>query len=507
MTLVFRVLSFPFMISPSYEQFLESLEHGNLVPVWEEVLTDYDTPVSVFRKIDSPDYSFLFESVEGGDKWARYSFLGTDPSVVFRSKGRNIEIVRSGGETETFTGDPILALRNLLSCYRPVSSEELPRFHGGAVGYFGYDMVRFIENIPDTSPDELGLWDSIYMIMDTVLAFDNVTSKIKIISNAYVPDVENAKEEYEKSLAKIAELKNKLKSSLDGAFTNGVSGGVSEEEFKLESNFEPAEFKDAILRTKDYIKSGDIIQAVISQRWKTELRVDPFDLYRALRILNPSPYMFFLRMGDEILTGSSPEVMVRVEGKRIASRPIAGTRPRGKTVSEDDSLAAELIADPKERAEHIMLVDLARNDLGRVSDTGSVRVDEFMIVERYSHVMHIVSNVTALLADGADAFDVIKATFPAGTLSGAPKVRAMEIIEETEPATRGAYGGCVCYFSFSGNMDSCITIRTFVIKDGKIYIQAGAGIVADSNPETEYQETVNKVKALVKSVELAEDGL
>ena len=495
------------MISPSYEQFLENLKRGNLVPVWEEFLADYDTPVSVFKKIDSSDYSFLFESVEGGDKWARYSFLGIAPSIVLRSKGRNVEIIRSGEKAETLTGDPILVLRDLLSCYKPVSSEDLPRFHGGAVGYFGYDMVRFIENIPDTSPDDLKLWDSIYMVMDTVLAFDNVTSKVKIISNAYVPDINDAREQYEKSLAKIAQLKDRLRNSAVATFSDNLSPDDTEEEFKLESNFEPAQFKEAVLRTKEYIKSGDIIQAVISQRWKTDLRVDPFDLYRALRILNPSPYMFYLRMGDEILTGSSPEVMVRVEGKRIASRPIAGTRPRGKTVSEDDGLADELIADPKERAEHIMLVDLARNDLGRVSATGSVRVDEFMIVERYSHVMHIVSNVRALLAEGADAFDVIKATFPAGTLSGAPKVRAMEIIEETEPGTRGAYGGCVCYFSFSGNMDSCITIRTFVIKDGEIYIQAGAGIVADSNPETEYQETVNKVKALVKSVELAEGGL
>ena len=470
-------------------------------------MADYDTPVSVFKKIDSSDYSFLFESVEGGDKWARYSFLGIAPSIVLRSKGRNVEIIRSDGESETLTGDPILVLRDLLSCYKPVSSEDLPRFHGGAVGYFGYDMVRFIENIPDTSPDDLKLWDSIYMVMDTVLAFDNVTNKVKIISNAYVPDINEAREQYEKSLAKIAQLKDRLRNSVVATFSDNLSPDDTEEEFKLESNFEPAQFKEAVLRTKEYIKSGDIIQAVISQRWKTDLRVDPFDLYRALRILNPSPYMFYLRMGDEILTGSSPEVMVRVEGKRIASRPIAGTRPRGKTVSEDDGLADELIADPKERAEHIMLVDLARNDLGRVSETGSVRVDEFMIVERYSHVMHIVSNVRALLAEGADAFDVIKATFPAGTLSGAPKVRAMEIIEETEPGTRGAYGGCVCYFSFSGNMDSCITIRTFVIKGGEIYIQAGAGIVADSNPETEYQETVNKVKALVKSVELAEGGL
>ena len=281
-----------------------------------------------------------------------------------------------------------------------------------------YDMVRFIENIPDTSPDDLKLWDSIYMVMDTVLAFDNVTNKIKIISNAYVPDINDAREQYEKSLAKIAQLKDRLRNSVVATFSDNLSLEDTEEEFKLESNFEPAQFKEAVLRTKEYIKSGDIIQAVISQRWKTDLRVDPFDLYRALRILNPSPYMFYLRMGDEILTGSSPEVMVRVEGKRIASRPIAGTRPRGKTVSEDDGLADELIADPKERAEHIMLVDLARNDLGRVSETGSVRVDEFMIVERYSHVMHIVSSVTALLAEGADAFDVIKATFPAGTLSG-----------------------------------------------------------------------------------------
>ena len=497
----------PPMVFPSYEQFLENLKRGNLVPVWEEVLADYDTPVSVFRKTGSSEYSFLLESVEGGDQWARYSFLGSEPSIIFRSKGRSVEIIRSGEDPETFTADPIEALRELLSRYRPVFSPQLPRFHGGAVGYFGYDMVRFIENIPDTSPDELNLWDSIYMIADTVLAFDNVTNRIKIISNAYVPDMKFAKREYEKSLAKITELKNKLENSAAKAFSNGFPKDSSVEEFRLESNFKPAQFEEAVLKTKEYIKSGDIIQAVISQRWKTDLKVDPFDLYRALRVLNPSPYMFYLKMGDEILTGSSPEVMVRVEGERIASRPIAGTRPRGESVSEDERLASELIEDPKERAEHIMLVDLARNDLGRVSETGSVRVDEFMVVERYSHVMHIVSNVTGRLCQGADAFDVIKATFPAGTLSGAPKVRAMEIIEETEPATRGAYGGCVCYFGFSGNMDSCITIRTFVIKNGKIYIQAGAGIVADSNPETEYQETVNKVKALVKSVELAEAGL
>lgn len=495
------------MISPSYEQFQKSLERGNLVPVWEEILADCDTPVSVFRKMGSADYSFLLESVEGGEKWARYSFIGTEPSAVFRSKGEKIEIMRGDATTESFAGDPISALRELLASYRPVSPEDLPRFHGGAVGYFGYDTIRFIEDIPDDSPDDLGLWDSVYMIADTILAFDNVTHKIKIISNAYVPDPAKAEEEYEKSLAKIAELKNRLTAPAPREAADGIPAGVPEGKFELRSNFEPSQFREAVLKTKEYIKAGDIIQAVISQRWKTDLRTEPFDLYRALRLLNPSPYMFYLRLGDQILTGSSPEVMVRVDGQRISSRPIAGTRPRGDGASEDEAMADELLADPKERAEHIMLVDLARNDLGRVSRTGSVKVDEFMVVEKYSHVMHIVSNVTALLSEGADAIDVIKATFPAGTLSGAPKVRAMEIIEEMEPGTRGAYGGCVCYFSFSGNMDSCITIRTFVVKDKEIYIQAGAGIVADSDPETEYQETVNKVKALVKSVELAEAGL
>ena len=456
--------------------------------------------------MDRPGYSFLLESVEGGEKWARYSFVGARPSVIFRSKGERIEIEREGSPTETLTGDPLRALRDLLSLYEPVSADGLPRFHGGAVGYFGYDVIRFIEDVPAPASDELGLWDSVYMIMDTVLAFDNVTHRIKIISNSHVPRGRDAREEYEKSVAKIEEIKRRLAAPAAAAAGGGPSAEDGERRAPR-SNFEPEQFRDAVLRTKEYIRAGDIIQAVISQRWKTDLRVDPFDLYRALRVLNPSPYMFYLRLGDQILTGSSPEVMVRVEGERVSSRPIAGTRPRGRDDSEDESLAGELLADPKERAEHIMLVDLARNDLGRVSRAGSVRVDEFMTVEKYSHVMHIVSNVTASLRDGTDAFDVIKATFPAGTLSGAPKVRAMEIIGEMEPSSRGAYGGCVCYFGFSGNMDSCITIRTFVVKDGEIYIQAGAGIVADSDPETEYQETVNKVKALVKSVELAEAGL
>jgi anthranilate synthase component 1 len=490
------------MISPTFSEFKEKLRLGNLVPIWSEVLADFDTPVSALKKIESGDYAFLLESVEGGEKWGRYSFLGTEPSVVFMSKGANIEIIENG-KREIHEGNPIDSLRQLLSRYRPVVSPDLPRFHGGAVGYFGYDIVRFIEKLPEIGRDELELWDSVFMITDSVLVFDNINHKIKIISNAYVSDHRDPKGAYTKAVEKIEAIIEKLRSpvSLYKADKKKM-GGV---EFK--SNFKPEEFMEAVEKTKEYIQAGDIIQAVISQRWRTRLEVSPFDLYRALRVLNPSPYMFYIKTGDDFLVGSSPEVMVRVEGDRIETRPIAGTRPRGIDEKEDVRLEEELLSDPKERAEHIMLVDLARNDMGRVAEIGTVKVNELMGVEKYSHVMHIVSNVIARLKSEKDAFDVIMATFPAGTLSGAPKVRAMEIIEEMEPSRRGVYGGAVGYFSFSGNMDTCITIRTFVIKGDEIFIQAGAGIVADSDPEREYNETVNKVKALTRAVEIAKAGL
>ncbi|NIP32155.1 MAG: anthranilate synthase component I [Candidatus Dadabacteria bacterium] len=491
------------MAIPTFKEFKDKLRYGNLIPVWEEILADFDTPVSAFKKIDSSDYSFLLESVEGGEKWAQFSFLGTNPSIIFRSKGNEIEIIENGS-VKKIKGDPIDSLRDILSIYKPVLDDELPRFHGGAVGYFSYDIVRFVEKLPEIGPDELGLWDSLYMITDSVLVFDNINHKIKIVANAYVGDSDDPKAAYDIAVTKIEELKNKLKKPLGSDLINNLSLNSDGSECKLESNFEPEKFKEAVLKTKEYIKAGDIIQAVISQRWKTDLDVNTFDLYRALRVLNPSPYMFYLKMKDLVLVGSSPEVMVRVEGNKVENRPIAGTRPRGKNPTEDSELEKELLADPKERAEHIMLVDLARNDLGRIAKVGTVKVDELMTIEKYSHVMHIVSNVIAELRSDKDAFDVIKATFPAGTLSGAPKIRAMEIIEEMEPSRRGAYGGAIGYFGYSGNMDSCITIRTFVIKDNKIYIQAGAGIVADSNPDTEYEETVNKVKALVKAVELVQ---
>ena len=493
------------MISPSLEEFKNKLKSGNLIPVWEEILADFDTPVSAFKKIETGSYSFLFESVEGGEKWGQYSFLGSDVSVIFRSKGDQIEIIEEGSAT-TITGDPVDELRNLLARYSPVEPKELPRFHGGAVGYFSYDIVRFVEDLPELGVDDLKLWDCVYMITDSVVIFDNINNKIKIVANAYVPEGEDPESAYKKASDKISGIKKKLQSPLDSDNHYG-SGEKRGSEVELSSNFEKEAYEQAVVRTKEYIRAGDIIQAVIAQRWDTELTVDPFDLYRSLRVLNPSPYMFYLKLDDQILVGSSPEVMVRVEGNDVESRPIAGTRPRGKNREEDLELAEELLADPKERAEHIMLVDLARNDLGRIAEVGSVVVDEFMIIERYSHVMHIVSNVVARLRDEKDSFDVLKATFPAGTLSGAPKVRAMEIIEETEPTRRGAYGGAVGYFSYAGNMDSCITIRTFVIKNETIYIQAGAGIVADSDPEKEYYETVNKVKALVNAVELARKGL
>jgi len=495
------------MIFPTYEEFEKKLDKGNLIPVWKEILADFDTPVSAFKKIETGDYSFLLESVEGGEKWGRYSFLGTEPSVIFRSKGKLIEITENG-ETNNIEGDPIDELRKLHSRYRPVPESGLPRFHGGAVGYFSYDIVRFVEDLPELGEDELKLWDSMFMITDTVLVFDNINHKIKIICNAHVEDPESCRERYENAVNKIEEISEKLRKpagSRSGTPKNDYNTQSTPPE--LESNFKPEDYKEAVRKTKEYIKAGDIIQAVISQRWKTKLDVDPFDLYRALRVLNPSPYMFYFKTDSEILVGSSPEVMVRVEDGQVLSRPIAGTRPRGGTEKKDLELEQELLADPKERAEHIMLVDLARNDLGRVSEAGTVHVDELMIIERYSHVMHIVSNVTSKLTPGKDAFDVVRATFPAGTLSGAPKVRAMEIIEETEPERRGAYGGAVGYFSFSGNMDTCITIRTFVIKGDEIFIQAGAGIVADSDPDREFEETVNKVKALVKAVEAAKNGL
>jgi anthranilate synthase component 1 len=493
------------MLRPSLEEFKQKAKQGNLIPVYREILADMETPVSAFLKIDDGRYSFLLESVEGGEKWARYSFLGSKPSVVVRSFDRTAEVIRHGRiERRSFDRDPLEAIKEVLSAYQPVPDPDLPRFYGGAVGFMGYDTVRFFERLPDRPKKGLGLPDIFFMITDTLVIFDNVTHMIKVVSNAHV-NGHSATEAYKEAAAKIDAIVKKLKSR--GRGQGSRVKGRQAKAASLKSNFTQPQYEQAVLTAKEYIKAGDIFQVVPSQRFEAKISAEPYEIYRALRLINPSPYMYFLRCGDATIVGASPEVMVRLEGNRIDLRPIAGTRRRGATEDEDQKLATELLADPKERAEHIMLVDLGRNDVGRVSKPGSVQVSELMIIERYSHVMHIVSNVRGTLEDSRDSFDVLRACFPAGTVSGAPKIRAMEIIDELEPTRRGPYAGAVGYFGFSGNMDTCITIRTLVIKDKTAYIQAGGGVVADSDPAAEFQETVNKARAMMRAVEMAEQGL
>jgi anthranilate synthase component I len=491
------------MYYPDFETFRSLASRGNLIPVYREILADMDTPVSAFRKIDDGRYSFLLESIEGGEKWARYSFLGSSPEVIIRSKGNIVEILTADGSSrQEETADPLGFVRDQMARYTPVEVDGLPRFFGGAVGYIGYDMVRYFERVTLEKPAVLDAWDSYLVITDTILIFDTIRQKIKVVSNAHLENGKTPEAAYAEAQAKIDAIVGKLKTPLPPA-----SSPPSAEKISFSSNVSREAFEESVEKAKEYVRSGDVIQVVLSQRFSADLTVEPLDIYRILRTLNPSPYMFFLRLDDTLVVGASPEVMVRKEGEQVELRPIAGTRPRGKTRDEDERLERELLADPKECAEHVMLVDLGRNDLGRVCRTGTVSVTELMVVERYSHVMHIVSNVQGELAGERDAFDVLRATFPAGTLSGAPKVRAMEIIEELEPVRREIYGGAVGYFSFSGNMDMAIAIRTLVVKDGRIHLQAGAGIVADSDPATEYQETVNKARAVVKAIELVEKGL
>lgn len=490
------------MYFPDIAAFHKLSHQGNLIPVYREIMADMDTPVTAFKKLDDGHYSFLLESIEGGEKWGRYSFIGSSPSRIIRSKGNVIEICQDGSTTTTTSEDPLNCIRDILATYNPVEVKGLPRFCGGAVGYLGYDMVRYFENLPGSKPALLDTYDAYFLITDTIVIFDTISQKIKVVSNAYIDGENSAEQAYQAAVEKIEKLIKRLRTPL---MTAAVS--ATEKTVKLRSNVSREEFEASVVKAKEYVRSGDIIQVVLSQRFSGELSVDPFDIYRVLRTLNPSPYMFFLRLNDTVIAGASPEVMVRKEGRRVELRPIAGTRPRGATAETDELLAVELLADPKERAEHVMLVDLGRNDLGRVCSSGSVNVSELMVVERYSHVMHIVSNVQGELKDGRDAFDLVRATFPAGTLSGAPKVRAMQIIDELEPVRREVYGGAVGYFSFDGNMDLAITIRTLVIKDGYVHLQAGAGIVADSDPAAEWQETVNKSMAVVKAIEMAERGL
>ena len=492
------------MLYPDLKEFKSLYGKGNLIPVYREILADFDTPVSAFLKIGKSP-SFLLESVVGGEKWARYSFLGTNPSKVIKGRGKKIEIRERGRKPVVFEADdPVDVLKKEIALYKPVDVPGLPRFSGGLVGYMGYDMVRFFERVPDSKKPGIDLPDMFFMLADTMLIFDSLKQKIKIVSNAYIDGKSPAKA-YKEAVEKIDAITDKLKSSR----VRGVKGSRGKNiKQKFTSSFKTKEaFEEAVLKSKEYIAAGDIFQVVLSQRFERKSDVEPFDVYRALRVVNPSPYMYYIDTGDTEIVGSSPEILVRVEDKKIVLRPIAGTRRRGETEADDKALEEELKKDPKEMAEHIMLVDLGRNDVGRVAEKGSVNVTELMAVERYSHVMHMVSNVEGDLEKGLDAFDVLRACFPAGTFTGAPKVRAMEIIDELEPIKRGPYAGSVGYFSYSGNMDTCITIRTLIIKDGKVYVQAGAGIVADSVPEREYTETVNKAMGMMKAVDMAERGL
>ncbi len=490
------------MACPDYSTFLDLSRQGNLIPVYREIMADMDTPVTAFKKLDDGRFSFLLESIEGGEKWARYSFLGSSPSLIVRSRGNTVEIIENGVTTSKTADDPLACIRDILARFTPVEVDGLPRFFGGAVGYLGYDMVRHFERLPTEKPAVIAAYDAYFLITDTIVIFDNVSQKIKVVSNAHLDGNKAPEQAYREATDNIDSIIRRLRAPLPDGTTPPSSRQVD-----FRSNVSRADFEAAVEKAKEYVRSGDIIQIVLSQRFSGELSADPFDIYRVLRTLNPSPYMFFLRLDDTVIAGASPEVMVRKEGDRVELRPIAGTRPRGATAEDDRRLAEELMADPKERAEHVMLVDLGRNDLGRVCATGTVKVSELMVVERYSHVMHIVSNVQGTLLKERDAFDLVRATFPAGTLSGAPKVRAMQIIDELEPVRREVYGGAAGYFSFSGNMDLAIAIRTLVIKDGKVHLQAGAGIVADSDPASEWQETVNKGMAVMKAIELAEKGL
>ena len=491
--------------SLTLDEFRALAAEGNLIPLYREILADYETPVSAFAKIDHGPTAYLLESVAGGENWARYSFLGSGSSAVIREEKGDLVLTRGKKNLRIQSrGNPLERLRELMEAYRPVTVPGLPRFVGGAVGYFSYDMVRTFEELPALRRDSLGMPDFAFLLTDTLLIFDNVSQKIKVVANAYLESTKerDIRDAYRHATARIEKMIARLKRPLRQPRQKRRRKPIT-----FTSNMNKADFEKMVTRTKEYIRSGDIVQAVLSQRWETQIHTTPFQLYRALRVINPSPYMYYLRVAGVELVGSSPETLVRCEDGQISLRPIAGTRRRGQTPEEDQELGRRLLADEKERAEHVMLVDLGRNDVGRVAARGSVKVESLMQVERYSHVMHIVSQVTGRLEKGQSVYDVMRACFPAGTVSGAPKIRAMEIIEELEPTRRGPYAGAVGYFGFSGNMDMCINIRTVVIKGRQAYIQAGAGIVADSNPEHEYEETCNKARAMMKAIELAEQGL
>jgi anthranilate synthase component 1 len=489
-------------VEPSLAAFEAFSKQGNVVPVFTQLAADFETPLSAYLKIRDTKHSFLLESAEATDKGGRWSIVGSGPKRIFSARGKEITITE-GSKLRTLQApdDVLAALEREMAPFHPVPNPALPPFSGGMVGYLAYDAVRQFEpTLGDSPPDSLGVPDALFMLADTLLVFDHRLRRLQIIANAFLDEHASPAEAYAAASGRIHSIIEILNRPLHVAALNGLVEIIDE---PAVSNTTQAEYEQMVRDGKAYISAGDIFQFVPSQRFTTDFDQSPVDLYRALRYVNPSPYMFILEMGDFALVGSSPEVHVRSIQGRIDIRPIAGTRWRGKTAEEDDALAADLLNDPKERAEHLMLVDLARNDVGRIAKHGKVSVDDFMIIERYSHVMHIVSNVTGELDPSHTAYDVLRATFPAGTVSGAPKIRAMQIINSLEKNKRCAYAGAVGYFGFDGSHDSCITLRTCLLKDGKAHVQAGAGVVADSDPTYEYNETVNKSKALLRAIALA----
>ena len=498
--------------TPSLAQFRElAAGTANLIPVYREFAADLETPVSVYLKLmDELGASFLLESVEGGEQVGRYSFVGVAPRGSITLNGRTVTTTLGQQTTEhdLAEGEDILhVLKEELAQFIPADLPGLPRFNGGAVGYLGYDVVRYFEKLPETAAPVLDIPDAIFLLADTLVVFDHARHRLLILANAHVNgDTEAA---YVEAIQRIERVSERLLRPLPAIPRPRWRSDNQNLADTLHSNMPPSQYEAIVRQAKEYIAAGDIFQVVLSQRFSRQTSAHPFAIYRALRMLNPSPYMFYFDFGEQGMQviGASPEMHVRLEDGIASVRPIAGTRPRGGSPAEDDTLAEELLADPKERAEHVMLVDLGRNDIGRVSEYGTVAVRDLMVVERYSHVMHIVSHVEGNLREGMDAYDLMRATFPAGTVSGAPKVRAMEIIEELEGERRGLYAGAVGYVSYDGSMDTCIAIRTMLMQDDKIHVQAGAGIVADSDPATEQQESVNKAKALFVAVDRAEDGL
>jgi anthranilate synthase component 1 len=490
---------------PDFPTFQRLATDFQVVPVYRRLLSDALTPVTAFHKIDGGRGACLFESVIGGEKVGRYSFLAADPFLNIAAWASKVVVSRDGKSEEFASDDPIEELRRRVQEVRAAHLPQLPPFAGGAIGYCGYDVVRYVENLPNAPTDDRHLPDLSFGFYDQMLVFDNVDKTMYVIALAHIDKPANAKAAYEDAQRRIDATVKKLSSGTDLPPADITTTG--EPQLKYQSNFTQQGYEDAVRQCVEYIRAGDIFQVVLSQRLAVELKVDPFEIYRTLRVVNPSPFMFFLRTPEVTLVGSSPEIMCRVVDRKVTVRPLAGTRKRGLTEEEDRRLADELIDDPKERAEHVMLVDLGRNDVGRVAKYGTVQLSDVMVIERYSHVMHITSNVTGELAPQYDAFDALKACLPAGTVSGAPKVRAMQIIDELEPHRRGPYAGAVGYLDYSGNMDTCIALRTLVVHGNKAYVQAGAGIVADSDPTSEYQETLNKARGLLKAIELTEQRL